>query len=455
MDHRNLVRLFVIAVVLGGLVGCANVTGDSPGGAEGAFNLIGENATVGGGSYNSANARYATIGGGSHNLASVEHSTVSGGVSNTASATRATIGGGYANVASMLDATIGGGGANSASGTHATVGGGSYNAASGRDSTIAGGYHNEAFGTNSVVCGGARNVAFGFNATVGGGSDQAAEGPYAFVGGGLSNSASGVYASVSGGYGNIAEGSHSSVLGGLGNVAAGDYSFAAGRQGIVRPEHSGSFVFADSTDSEFTSTAADEFAVRATGGVRLVTAVDSAGSPLAGVVLSPGSGSWSSLSDRAAKTNLVPVDGGLLLEQLVDLPISTWSYLGQDPSILHLGPVAQDFHSIFGLGDDDRHISAVDADGVALAAIQGLYQRVIEQGSVIDVQQRQIAALEERVEVLEASQAGRGSGGGLPVWSWPLFLGMMYAAVSLAKVGTTTTSEVRRTSEVVVHSPPV
>jgi hypothetical protein len=417
----------ILLIALSVLGGCAGAKGDT----EYTVNVTGEDATVGGGSHNSASARYATIGGGSYNSARVEHSTVSGGASNTADATRATIGGGYANVASMLDATIGGGASNSASGTHATVGGGSYNAATGRDSTIAGGYHNTAFGTNSVVGGGARNSALGFNATVGGGSDQVAEGSYAFVGGGLSNTASGVYAAVTGGYGNIAEGSHSSVLGGLQNTAAGDYGFAAGRYATVREEHNGTFLYADSTDSEFTSTAADEFAVRATGGVRMVTAVDSSGTPLAGVVLPSGSGSWSSLSDRAAKTNLVPVDVELILERLVDLPISTWSYRGQDPSILHLGPVAQDF-AAFGLGEDDRHISGVDADGVALAAIQGLYQRVVEQESVIEVQQRQIATLEERVAALETGQASRSSGDGLPVWSGSLLLGLVL--VSLAKV---------------------
>jgi trimeric autotransporter adhesin len=33
--------------------------------------------------------------------------------------------------------------------------------------------------------------------------------------------------------------------------------------------------------------------------------------------------------------------------------------------------MAQDFHAAFDLGTDERHIATVDADGVALAAIQG------------------------------------------------------------------------------------
>jgi hypothetical protein len=38
--------------------------------------------------------------------------------------------------------------------------------------------------------------------------------------------------------------------------------------------------------------------------------------------------------------------------------------------------MAQDFHAAFGLGTDERHIATVDADGVALAAIQGLNQKL-------------------------------------------------------------------------------
>jgi trimeric autotransporter adhesin len=52
-----------------------------------------------------------------------------------------------------------------------------------------------------------------------------------------------------------------------------------------------------------------------------------------------------------------------------------WSYKTQGPSIRHMGPTAQDFSRAFGLGEDDRHITTIDADGVALAAIQGLYRQ--------------------------------------------------------------------------------
>ncbi len=41
-----------------------------------------------------------------------------------------------------------------------------------------------------------------------------------------------------------------------------------------------------------------------------------------------------------------------------------------------MGPTAQDFRAAFGLGEDETTISVVDEQGVALAAIQGLNQKL-------------------------------------------------------------------------------
>ncbi len=63
-----------------------------------------------------------------------------------------------------------------------------------------------------------------------------------------------------------------------------------------------------------------------------------------------------------------------------------------------MGPVAEDFHAAFGLGNSDRAISIIDADGVALAAIQGLHQKLqTENASLRD----QNAALLKRLEAIE------------------------------------------------------
>ena len=57
--------------------------------------------------------------------------------------------------------------------------------------------------------------------------------------------------------------------------------------------------------------------------------------------------------------------------------------------------MAQDFRAAFKLGKDDKHISTVDADGVALAAIQALYrlsQRTDEQIRELEAQLQQLQA---------------------------------------------------------------
>jgi hypothetical protein len=70
--------------------------------------------------------------------------------------------------------------------------------------------------------------------------------------------------------------------------------------------------------------------------------------------------------------------------------------------------MAQDFAAAFAVGEDDKHIHPVDAQGVAFAAIQALYkiakgnadqtQRMRKQ---LILQQEENKALNERVGVLE------------------------------------------------------
>ena len=97
-------------------------------------------------------------------------------------------------------------------------------------------------------------------------------------------------------------------------------------------------------------------------------------------------------SDRALKTAFAPVDPAETLAQVVALPIETWSYRGE--AVRHLGPMAQDF-AAFGLGADDRHISPIDASGVALSALQGLH-------AVVAAQAARLAALEGECAGLRA-----------------------------------------------------
>lgn len=98
-------------------------------------------------------------------------------------------------------------------------------------------------------------------------------------------------------------------------------------------------------------------------------------------------------SDRNLKENFIPIDPQIVLEKVSRLPISRWNFIG-DTTTPHVGPMAQDFYAAFGVGTDDKHIATVDADGVALAAIQGLNQK-------LEQKEAEIAALQARLDRLE------------------------------------------------------
>lgn len=109
-------------------------------------------------------------------------------------------------------------------------------------------------------------------------------------------------------------------------------------------------------------------------------------------------GTWTNASDRALKTDFAPVDVQDVLRRVAELPLSTWSYRSEPPQVRHLGPMAQDFAAAFELGASDTAIATIDADGVALAAIQALVAR-------LEAQEKELAALRARLERLEASRA--------------------------------------------------
>ncbi|NIM96409.1 MAG: hypothetical protein GTO18_22140 [Anaerolineales bacterium] len=344
-----------------GVVG-ATISG---GGSDGLSNIVTDDyGTIGGGSGNQAGdggpateQAYATVGGGNSNTASALYSTVGGGRSNTAGDYSSTVSGGDFNTASEEWATIGGGGDNTAAASGAMVGGGRLNSATGGGTTIGGGFQNNA------------------------------SAPYSTVGGGTENSASGMYASIPGGYK---------------NSAAGHSSFAAGRN--AKANANGCFVWGDYHNFDLTCENTNRWLARASGGVFFYTNY----SLSQGVFLAPNGNAWNSFSDRATKENFTPVDRLTLLENLAAMPIQEYNLKGQNPSIRHFGPVAQDFNAAFGYGESETAINMEDADGVAMAAIQGLYQLVQEKDAQIETLQQQNSDLEARLEKLEKS-VGTGS----------------------------------------------
>jgi hypothetical protein len=326
--------------------------------------------------------------------------------------------------------------------------------------TISGGLNNNisSGGLASFIGGGFQNTASGTVATVGGGQINTASGISATVGGGNQNSATNFEATVGGGLLNIAGGSDSTVPGGSFNIAAGQNSFAAGNSASATDDYC--FVWSDSGAS---SDRAEEFKIQASSGVYIVVSGSSGLNPAAlevnstsssGVALHAHQGSSDSTavfgnsgtgdlikgfsgpsagtlafevqndgtvlskgvvltSDRNAKENFADLDSGEVLAKVVALPVAEWNYRNDPAGTKHIGPVAQDFHAAFGLnGGDDKHISVVDEGGVALAAIQGLDEKLEGRSQNEEIQIEELKAenaeLKARLEKLEHLMA-RGS----------------------------------------------
>ncbi|MBI3658864.1 peptidase S74, partial [Candidatus Acetothermia bacterium] len=90
-----------------------------------------------------------------------------------------------------------------------------------------------------------------------------------------------------------------------------------------------------------------------------------------------------------------------VLHQLSLIPITEWNYKAQAAQIRHIGPMAQDFYAAFGLGESDKTISTIDADGIALISIQALYELSLEKDKQIEELKASNDELTKRVEKLE------------------------------------------------------
>ena len=326
--------------------------------------------------------------------------------------------------------------------------------AGGTGTTVAGGYAHEVSGDGSSVGGGISNIAYGGGSVVAGGERNRS--------GNLSSGQN----SVGGGYRNSATGGSAAIPGGRFNTASGYGSFAAGQ--YASAVHGGSFVWGDfsSAGAVISSSAANQFVIRAAGGVHLNPATrlyfgqqtrqminlwgTSATTPDEfgiGVQIgttyfrsnsnfcwhtggthddnfcAPGgtgtvqmalrdtaaattavghlyAASFNIGSDRAVKTAIQSINPRSVLSKVLTMPITSWAYK-TDITTRHIGPMAQDFHQAFGLGGSDKSIATVDADGVALAAIQGLHQMVKDKEAKIGALEKLNATMQKKLAAIE------------------------------------------------------
>jgi hypothetical protein len=380
--------------------------------AGGEGNLVGTNSatsTISGGSYNAIQsfANSSTISGGAGNKIATQgyQSVIAGGGGNEigTNAFQSAVGGGFGHriATNASRSVISGGYANLSEGEYATIGGGGFNVAGGFAATVAGGWGNRAAANGAVIPGGGNNTASGVNSFAAGshavaqhfgafvwadsltGDDYFSQADHTFnvrARGGTVFSTESLRVSNGTTNGNLSlqalDGGNSGfhAINFNGGFKAGEfrYNTSKNRWRVVVDHRGAADVFQIDT---FNGT---------DGGLQVMTVLTNGNvgfansNPTNRLMVANArcdGSSWINASDRNLKQDFAPVDPLAVLEKVVSLPIETWSYTEQ-PLQRHLGPVAQDFHDAFGLGQDDTSIATVDADGVALAAIQGLNRKL-------------------------------------------------------------------------------
>jgi hypothetical protein len=187
--------------------------------------------------------------------------------------------------------------------------------------------------TMGTVAGGARNtVDTGFAGTIGGGFQNMTGGgaDAATVGGGWGNRVGddAPFATISGGNGNEIRrnGDYGTIAGGSGNTAT-NHAFAAGRR--AKADHTGAFVWADSTAADFSSTAANQFLIRAEGGVGIGTEAPNAQLHVRGDGVSPSLRVQVNSSSKLT----VAANGGTAIGVFNDTPPADGLYVSGDVGI--------------------------------------------------------------------------------------------------------------------------
>lgn len=105
-------------------------------------------------------------------------------------------------------------------------------------------------------------------------------------------------------------------------------------------------------------------------------------------------------SSRELKESIGPLDEAELLARLLEVPVSQWSFKGDPTGARHIGPMAEDFQTAFGLSDD-KHLSVTDVQGVALAAIQALHSRFDQENADL---RAELQELRSTMNILLAEQ---------------------------------------------------
>lgn len=112
-------------------------------------------------------------------------------------------------------------------------------------------------------------------------------------------------------------------------------------------------------------------------------------------------GTLQSGSSRTVKDNIVNVNVEDILSMLSGLAIKKWNYIAEGEGVKHIGPIAEDFYQLFGLGTDEKHIASLDTSGIALAAIQALHTQSLQKDTQLKQLELENKRLHDRLAEIE------------------------------------------------------
>jgi hypothetical protein len=127
----------------------------------------------------------------------------------------------------------------------------------------------------------------------------------------------------------------------------------------------------------------------------------------AAVTVIEGQVAFTSSSDKTKKENFRPVDGEAVLAKMRGFALTSWNFMGHDPKAFrHYGPMAQDFFAAFGHDDvgqigTETTINAGDLAGILMIAVQALEKRTAE----LKQKEAQLAVLAQELAALQAQNA--------------------------------------------------
>lgn len=144
----------------------------------------------------------------------------------------------------------------------------------------------------------------------------------------------------------------------------------------VRLRHPGAVVIGDSSAAEIASRGPDE--VRSQSPIYAPT--------------------FETTSTRTAKTDLRRIDPDAALDGVASIPLYTWRFTDVDDG-RHVGPMAEAFSEHVLDEDPAESIATVDADGMILASIGALAEKISQSN---DRLRTELETLDERIAVLES-----------------------------------------------------